>query len=241
MCYNRKKAFTIIEVLLVISIIALMIAIITPSLRKARQSARSVYCRSLLKQYSTTHYSYFLNTNELLPISTQGSSGGTQPWFTLDEFRSYIGLQPLCEEYKIQDNRNIQRYKPSYPERFICPSAMYALDNPEDSLYPIDRSYGLNAHIYPSETVTTIHNPSQRICTADAMDWWFDYWECNKYETYGETWLGFNTSGEAAFRHSEKANTVYWDGHCASITAKQLRKTLLTSEKTGTGRRDRRR
>lgn len=51
---NRKalsiKAFTLIELLVVIAIIALLLAILMPSLKKVKQVARSVVCRSNLKQ-----------------------------------------------------------------------------------------------------------------------------------------------------------------------------------------------
>ena len=49
---RQKKGFTLIELLVVIAIIALLLAILMPSLRKAKQIARDVVCRSNQKQWS---------------------------------------------------------------------------------------------------------------------------------------------------------------------------------------------
>lgn len=48
----EKKGFTLIELLVVISIIALLMSIMLPSLAKVREVAKSVVCRSGLKQIS---------------------------------------------------------------------------------------------------------------------------------------------------------------------------------------------
>ena len=47
---NRPKAFTLIELLIVIAVLALLLAILIPSLRKSRRSAQKVVCNSNLKQ-----------------------------------------------------------------------------------------------------------------------------------------------------------------------------------------------
>jgi prepilin-type N-terminal cleavage/methylation domain-containing protein len=47
---KTKKAFTLIELLVVIAIIALLLAIIIPTLTRAREIAKTVMCRSNLRQ-----------------------------------------------------------------------------------------------------------------------------------------------------------------------------------------------
>ena len=53
-----RRAFSLIELLVVISIIALLIAILLPALGSARASARSVQCLSNARQLSTAVYTF---------------------------------------------------------------------------------------------------------------------------------------------------------------------------------------
>lgn len=59
----KRKGFTLIELLMVIAIIALLMAVLMPALNKAKQLARTMVCRSNLKQYGIA-LSMYLNDNE---------------------------------------------------------------------------------------------------------------------------------------------------------------------------------
>lgn len=65
MCIKRK-GFTLIELLVVIAIIALLLAILMPSLRKAKEAAMRIRCASRLKQWGLAIQMYATENNEKL-------------------------------------------------------------------------------------------------------------------------------------------------------------------------------
>jgi prepilin-type N-terminal cleavage/methylation domain-containing protein/prepilin-type processing-associated H-X9-DG protein len=64
---SRPTAFTLIELLVVIGIIAVLIAILLPSLRKARQSAATAACLSNLRQIGMAFHVYAIENKGWLP------------------------------------------------------------------------------------------------------------------------------------------------------------------------------
>ena len=79
MFMNRKKGFTLIELLVVIAIIALLLAILMPSLKKAKKIARDAVCRSNLKHWGAIWKVYTHENDDLLPDGI-GFQGFRRDW-----------------------------------------------------------------------------------------------------------------------------------------------------------------
>ena len=63
----RLAGFTLVELLVVVSIIALLIGMLAPSLRSARNQAKTVVCASRLKQWGTAFGCYAAENNGVWP------------------------------------------------------------------------------------------------------------------------------------------------------------------------------
>jgi prepilin-type N-terminal cleavage/methylation domain-containing protein len=95
---DNKKAFTLIELLVVIAIIALLLSVLIPGLKKAKGMARSVACRSNLRQWSTIFTAYGGENNNQFPI--EGTGSDQTYWQTaLEGYYDYTkGDFRLCPE-----------------------------------------------------------------------------------------------------------------------------------------------
>jgi len=109
---NNKKAFTLVELLVVISIIALLLAILMPSLQKARAQAKQVLCSSNLKQIFMGMTFYAEDNNGYLPAVARGPWPGDYPDPAID------GVNPLCWSTLYPDYLDDTKV-------FTCPASKY--------------------------------------------------------------------------------------------------------------------
>lgn len=90
--HNDSSGFTLIEVLVVASIISLLIAVLLPSLSRARERARMATCLSNLRMLGTAQVMYANDGKDKLP-------NANRPQTLDDEERNTAVAQSLLRKY----------------------------------------------------------------------------------------------------------------------------------------------
>ena len=105
---NSKRGFTLIELMVVIAVIAILAALVLPSLSRAKDTARRTSCVSNLRQVSLAIYLYADDCSDSLPVlpDTNPYPNGVGAYYK-QLVKGYLNLTgPASPEEKV----------------FICPS-----------------------------------------------------------------------------------------------------------------------
>ena len=98
----RRRGFTLIELLIVIAIIAILAALLLPTLERARAQARRIQCASQLKQIGLAFHSFAHDHNSQFPMKVSTNSGGSKEFadaasrLSGDFYFAYRHFQPLA-------------------------------------------------------------------------------------------------------------------------------------------------
>jgi len=187
--------FTLIELLIVISIIAILASMLMPALSKAREQSRRIACSNNLSQLGKAFLFYANDNIDYLPAYRDSCTPE----------RAWYGGSPsngLIAEYLGKNEASISiSYSGIYNgkmrhDRFACPSE----PGSDTSAY----TYGYNARIfnYSSRKLTNFQKASQLSLLNETKSAAL----CMNYTT-NESYYPFN------FRHSNGANVLFCDFH----------------------------
>lgn len=97
---NRRTAFTLVEMLLVVALIALLISILLPSLARSREISRRAVCASNLHQMSTALDEYVIAFRRRYP----GGNATLTPGNGIDSTYSVPNQRPMGLAHLITEN-----------------------------------------------------------------------------------------------------------------------------------------
>ncbi len=220
------------ELLVVISVVALLLAVLMPGLRKAKEMAGRVVCANNERQLATANNLYAANWDEQfcppMMYNTQMPSELRKlNWLTNPDFRKYMAL----------DDKQVSEKMEIMPDEYFCPADKVARYD-EVSIYDVLCSYAYNVTDWNGEfgcywppvscespwqighKRTAIPRASEKINFTDSSDWWCTWWGANYVKAWDlvghGSWYDYNEVGiwgPVLYRHSEGANFAFYDGH----------------------------
>ncbi len=92
-----RRAFTLVEILVVIAIIAILIALLLPAVQRARDAARKSQCQNQLKQIGLAFHEYH-EAHNCFPFGRGGTFGPTRILSNRETMSGLVAIMPYLEE-----------------------------------------------------------------------------------------------------------------------------------------------
>jgi prepilin-type N-terminal cleavage/methylation domain-containing protein/prepilin-type processing-associated H-X9-DG protein len=208
------QAFTLVELLVTIAVIAILAAILLPALGGGKKSARAAKCGGNLRQFVMAAQMYWDDNNgNPFPYAGATTALGTYYWFGL------LGQGP--EETRSFDPTTSPLYPWLGAGVDFCPAFDYSSPQFKLKASVPTCDYGYNSSIYaPALNIRDLPAPANLAFLADSA-------QVNTFEApasprnpmFEEWYYIDNEAGRpgpqpnAQFRHQQRANVVFVDGH----------------------------
>jgi prepilin-type N-terminal cleavage/methylation domain-containing protein len=99
---EKRLAFTLIELMVVVALLGLMVAILLPAIQSARESSRATACRNNLKQIGVA-LSQYEAAHEYFPKGVEGRFDRTVSPTSMYGFSWWVQILPFLEQADIAD------------------------------------------------------------------------------------------------------------------------------------------
>jgi len=225
-----RNAFTLVELLVVVAIIALIAAILLPALAKARQSSLTVTCQNNLRQCGIAFTSYAQDCQGLLPYPTTTFGEGCLWYNCIDP---YFQSLPNNARSGVAADRSYTLFKQCpIIQDYVGSSVDYGGAGAQNDTTEFARTYKINAMLrrdkpYAQAKLSRLPHPSQFVVLGDGVS--IDYtgpipsqWESGQFSMEVDD----STQANPALRHAGGANILFVDGHVECVVLPTITKTL---------------
>ena len=215
---SKTGGFTLVELLVVIAVIAILAALLLPALVQSKVSAQRIKCVSNLRQLGLAGQMYWDdNAGACFRYSSGFTNGGQLYWFGW--------LSPGAEGQRPFDATSGALY-PYLQGRGVelCPALNYALGQFKLKASGAAYGYGYNLCLsasfsQPPVKIAKATRSAETVFLADAAQVNTFQPPASKSNPMLEEFYYVSTNrieATAHFRHAQKANVVFCDGHVAS-------------------------